>query len=213
MNLDLTQIRRISSEEELRRVIGSPSAMVCTKIQGSLNPTTRPFVERSPFVLLATAASDGSCDVSPRGDPAGFVRVLHDQTLLLPDRPGNRLADALRNILSNPHVGLLFVVPGITETFRVNGTAFLTDDLELLSASTIEGRAPKLGIVIHIEEAFTQCPKAFLRSDLWNPEHYRERASFASPGEIMRAANGESFDVATYDAERDERYARREGLF
>ena len=213
MDLDVTKVRRILSEAQLRSLIGSPSALVSTKIQGSLNHTTRPFVERSPFVVLATSGKDGTCDVSPRGDPAGFVRILDDRTLLLPDRPGNRLADALRNILSNPHVGLLFVVPGITETFRVNGTAFLTDDLELLSASTIEGRAPKLGIVIHIEEAFTQCPKAFLRSDLWNPEHYRERSSFASPGEIMRAANGESFDVATYDAERDERYARGDGLY
>ena len=213
MAFDVTALRRLSSESDLRAIIGHPLPVVCSKIVKSLNPTTRPFIERSPFVLLATASTDGSCDVSPRGDPSGFVRILDDTTLLLPDRPGNRLADALRNIVANPHVGLLFVVPGITETFRVNGRAFITDDVDLLAESAVEGRAPKLGIIVQIDEAYTQCSKAFLRSDLWNPQTYQERSSFASNGEIMRAANGEDFDAATYDAERDARYARREGFY
>jgi uncharacterized protein len=213
MAYDLTQLRQLRSEEELRAIIGFPLPVVCTKIVARLNHTTRPFVERSPFVLLATAAADGTCDVSPRGDPPGFVRILDDTTLLIPDRPGNRLADALRNIVSNPNVGLLFVIPGVTETFRVNGRAFITDDRELLAGSTVEERIPKLGVVVQIAEAFTQCSKAFLRSDVWNPDTFQERSSFASAGEIMRAANGEDFDASTYDTERDARYARREGFY
>src|SRR5690242_20448782 len=109
----------ISSEEELRAFLGEAGDLVKAKVVGRLNALTRRFVDLSPFVLLATASDDGTCDVSPRGDPAGFVHVLDDRTLLLPERPGNRLADSLRNVLQNPHIGLLFVVPGVTETFQI----------------------------------------------------------------------------------------------
>src|SRR5437867_4012428 len=119
----MTTIPRITGEAELRELIGSPQELVVSKIANRLNGLTRQFVERSPFMCLATSAPDGSCDVSPRGDPAGFVQILDESTLLIPDRPGNRLADSLRNILANPHVGLLFVIPGIGDTFRVNGRA------------------------------------------------------------------------------------------
>jgi len=207
-------ISGITTEAELSELIGAPAELVVSKIATRLNDLTRQFIERSPFMCMATSAADGSCDVSPRGDPAGFVRILDERTLLIPDRPGNRLADSLRNILANPQVGLLFLVPGIGDTFRVNGRARLVTDEELLAASEIEGKAPKLGILVEIDECYTQCSKALIRSDLWNPEQHVDRSELPSSGEIMRAVREEEqFDAAEYDRARAERYARREGLY
>ena len=205
---------RIATEEQLRQVIGAPADIVVSKIADHLNELTRPFVERAPIVCLATSNADGTCDVSPRGDPAGFVRILDNRTLFMPERPGNRIADSLRNIIANPHVGMLFIVPGITDTFRVNGRAALTTDPALLKGSVVEGRLPKLGILVSIDEAYTQCSKALLRSDLWNAEKHVDRAEFASGGEILKAVRGDdSFDASAYDHERSARYARREGFY
>jgi PPOX class probable FMN-dependent enzyme len=202
----------VVGEDGLLSLIGEPSKLVQAKVSDRLNDLTRQFVERSPFLCLATSGSDGSCDVSPRGDPAGFVRVLDERTLLVPDRPGNRLADSHRNILENPHVALLFVIPGVTDTFRVNGTATIVTDPELLEPSAVEGKAPKLGLMIEIEAAFTHCSKAFLRSQLWDPDRYVDRGELPSAGELMRSVEP-SVDPETYDAERAERYARREGFY
>jgi PPOX class probable FMN-dependent enzyme len=209
MEATLTTIR---DEEELRRLLGEPSDLVRAKVGDRLNELTRQFVDRSPFVLLATSAPDGTCDVSPRGDPPGFVRVLDEQTLLLPERPGNRLADSLRNILANPRVGLLFVVPGVGDTLRVNGRATLVTDDELLAPSAVDGKVPTLGILVDADEVFTHCSKAFLRSQLWDPERYVERSELPSSGEIHRRRDP-SFDAESYDAERAKRYARREGFY
>ena len=209
MEATLTTIR---DEEELRRLLGEPSDLVRAKVGDRLNELTRQFVDRSPFVLLATSAPDGTCDVSPRGDPPGFVRVLDEKTLLLPERPGNRLADSLRNILANPRVGLLFVVPGVGDTLRVNGRATLVTDDELLAPSAVDGKVPKLGILVDADEVFTHCSKAFLRSQLWDPERYVERSELPSSGEIHRRRDP-SFDAESYDAERAKRYARREGFY
>ncbi len=199
-------------EEGLRSVIGEPSELVQAKVSDRLNELTRQFVERSPFLCLATSAADGTCDVSPRGDPSGFVRILDERTLLLPDRPGNRLADSLRNVMQNPHVALLFVVPGVSDTFRVNGTATIVTDPELLEACAVEGKAPKLGLRIEIQEAFTHCSKAFLRAQLWDPDRFVDREELPSAGELLRSVEP-SVDPDTYDAERAERYARREGFY
>lgn len=203
----------IRTEAELRELIGHPAELVCSKVTDRLNDLTREYVDRSPFVLIATADADGACDVSPRGDPTGFVRVLDERTLLLPERPGNRIADTLTNLLANPNVGLLFLVPGATETFRVNGTAALTTDPVLLAPSAVEGRVPKLGIVVTVEQAYTQCSKAVLRAHLWDPERFVDQQELPSNGEIMRAINGEDIDPQEYDAARAERYARREGFY
>lgn len=203
----------IEDEAALRALIGEPSALVRSKIAPRLNALTRRFVEASPFVCLATSDRDGRCDVSPRGDPRGFVRILSDETLLLPERPGNRLADSLRNILANPRVGLLFLLPGVGDTFRVNGRATLITDAALLAPSAVEGKVPRLGILIDVEEAFTQCSKALLRSELWNPALHQRREDLPSNGEIHRALAGDDFDAAGYDAERAARYARREGFY
>lgn len=214
--VDGREVHRLASVAELRELIGEPTTLVCMKVTDSLNGLTRAFVERSPLVCIATSGPAGDCDVSPRGDPAGFVRILDDRTLVIPDRPGNRLADTLRNIIANPHVGLLFVLPGISDTFRVNGRAWITDDGELLAPSALEGRSPRLGIVVHIEEAFTQCSKAFIRSQLWDPSSFQDRATLPSNGEILKVIQAErdpEFDAAAYDVERANRYARREGFY
>jgi uncharacterized protein len=203
----------IADEPSLRALLGEPTELVRKKISDRLNRLTRQFVERAPFVCIATSAPDGSCDVSPRGDPPGFVRILDERTLLVPERPGNRLADSLRNILANPHVGMLFIIPGVGDTFRVNGRAIITDDPELLAPSTVEGSSPRLGLVVTIEEAYTQCSKALIRSDLWNPERHIDRSELPSGGEILRSLNDPSFDAEEYDRERAGRYARREGMY
>ncbi|MFO0616598.1 MAG: pyridoxamine 5'-phosphate oxidase family protein [Polyangiaceae bacterium] len=205
--------RVVADEAALRALIGQPTSAVTSKISTRLNPLTRRFIELSPLVCLATSDSAGTCDVSPRGDPPGFVRVLDDVTLLLPERPGNRIADSLRNILVNPHVGVLFFVPGVVDTFRVHGRATLTDDPELLAPSAVEGKAPKLGILVDVETAYTQCGKAFIRSDLWNPSRYVERTALPSIGQIQELLQGGAVDAATIDDERRARYARREGFY
>jgi PPOX class probable FMN-dependent enzyme len=203
----------ISDEASLRALLGEPNEIVRNKVADRLNRLTRQLVERAPFVCLATAAPDGSCDVSPRGDPPGFVRILDERTLLLPERPGNRLADSLRNIVANPHIGLLFIIPGVGDTFRVNGRATLTTDAALLAPCAVEGKRPKLGILVDIDEAYTQCSKAFLRSQLWDPARFVDRATLPSSGEIFRELAGGDFDAETYDAERAARYGRREGFY
>lgn len=152
-------------------------------------------------------------DVSPRGDPPGFVRVLNERTLLIPERPGNRLADTLLNLLSDPRIALLFLIPGVDETFRINGTAEITDDRELLRGSAVAGKEPRLGLIVAVHEAYTQCAKALIRSDLWNPSNHIERSELPSNGEILRSLNVPDLDVTEYDRTRAERYARQEGLY
>ena len=178
-----------------------------------LTPLTRQFVERSPFVCVATGRPDGGLDISPRGDPAGFARILDERTLLIPERPGNRLADTLTNLLADPRIALLFLIPGVGDTFRVNGRAAVVDDPELLEPCAVEGRTPELGLLVTIEEAFTHCPKAMIRSDLWNPDLQIDRSELPTSGAIMREVADAGLDAETYDRERAGRYARREGFY
>jgi len=201
------------NQAELRDFLGEPADLVKAKIADRLNALTRQFVERSPFVVVATGRPDGGLDVSPRGDPAGFVRILDERTLLLPDRPGNKLADTLTNLLEDDRIALLFLIPGVNDTFRVNGRGRLVDDPELLAESAVEGKVPRLGIVVKIEEAYTQCPKALLRSELWNPERHVSREELPSSGAILRAVADPELDVAEYEDARAERYRRREGFY
>ncbi len=205
--------RAITDEAQLREILGEPTPLVVTKITDRLNDLTRQFIECSPFVCVGTASPDGGLDVSPRGDPAGFVRILDERTLLMPDRPGNRIADTLTNLLQDPRIALLFLIPGVGDTFRVNGTAEIIDDPVLLADSTVNGKPPRLGLLIAIEEAYTQCPKAIIRSELWNPERHVDRSELPSSGAIFRSLNDPSFDADEYDRERSGRYARREGLY
>jgi hypothetical protein len=203
----------VETESELRELIGSPTELVTGKVADRLNDIFRRYVEESPFVCVATASADGGLDVSPRGDPAGFVRILDEHTLLIPERPGNKIADTLRNVLETGRVALLFLVPGVGETFRVNGSAVLTDDADLLAGSAVEGKQPKLGILVTVEEAYTQCSKALVRSELWNPEKHVEQASMPTTGQMLKAVSDPTLDVEQYEAERRERYRKREGLY
>ena len=201
------------NQAELRDLLGEPSTLVQAKVVDYIHPVNRRFIELSPFVVVATARPDGGLDVSPRGDPPGFVRVLDERTLLLPDRPGNRLADTLTNLLEDDRIALLFLIPGVGETFRVNGRARIVDDPELLAPSAVEGKAPRLGILVTVEEAYGQCPKALIRSDLWNPEKHLPRDGLPTPGEILRATADPALDVEEYEDARAERYRRREGFY
>ena len=203
----------VQSEAQLRALLGEPAALTKAKIADKLNAMTRQFIERSPFVCLATSDASANCDLSPRGDPAGFVRILNERTLLIPERPGNRLADSLRNILANPHIGLLFIVPGATDTFRVNGRATLTTDAALLAPCAVEGKAPILGILVDIDEAYTQCSKALLRSHLWDAQRFISPADLPTGGQVHRALQGEQFDAEQYDGERADRYRQRVGFY
>jgi uncharacterized protein len=209
----VTATRAIMTEERLREILGEPTPLVAAKIADRLNDLTRKFIERSPFLCVATAHAERGLDVSPRGDPEGFVQILDERTLLIPDRPGNRIADTLTNLLVDPRIALLFLIPGVGDTFRVNGRAEIVEDPELLAPSAVDGRAPRLGILVHIEEAFTQCPKALVRSDLWNAERQIERSELPSSGAIMRAVADPTLDAEAYDRERASRYDRREGLY
>jgi PPOX class probable FMN-dependent enzyme len=200
-------------EAQLRGMLGDPTELVKQKIADRLNSLTRQFIERSPFVVVATGRPDGGLDVSPRGDPAGFVRILDERTLLLPDRPGNKLADTLTNLLGDDRIALLFLIPGVNDTFRVNGRARIVDDPDLLGDSAVEGKAPQFGLLVEVEEAYTQCPKALLRSELWNPERHVDRKELPSSGEILRAIADPELDVEEYEKARTERYRRREGFY
>ena len=177
---------RAMSASEVREVVGDPVELVELKVQRSLDVHCRAFIERAPFVALGTVGNDGSADVSPRGDPAGFVQVLDDNTIAIPERPGNKLADSLTNVLETGKVGMLFIVPGVEETLRVNGTATITDDAELLEGMAVKGKTPKLAIVVDVDEAFVHCAKAFRRSSLWDSEKHVERSELPSIGQMIR---------------------------
>lgn len=210
---DSDRIHVIADEAELRKVIGSPAETVLLKLSDHVNELTQEFIRRSPFVCVATVDPEGGLDVSPRGDPAGFVRILDEHTLLIPERPGNRIADTLRNLLADPRIALLFMIPGIGDTFRVNGRAVIIDDRALLAPCAVDGRVPKLGLLVSVEEAYTHCPKAFIRSELWNPDRHIDRDALPSSGAILRSLSTPAFDAEEYDRERGERYARGEGLY
>jgi PPOX class probable FMN-dependent enzyme len=183
---DPGRIVTITSEEELRRVTGEPSEAVLRKDIGRLDEHARTFIGASPFVLLATSGPDGTCDVSPRGEEAGGVLVLDEHTLVIPDRPGNRRIDSLRNIVVNPNVGLLFMVPGTEETLRVNGRAQVVSRAPYMERLSVRGKVPALAISVEVRECFFHCSKAFRRSSLWRPERWPARESLPTLGQIMK---------------------------
>ncbi|MEU4514855.1 pyridoxamine 5'-phosphate oxidase family protein [Nonomuraea wenchangensis] len=160
----------IGSEAELRELLGEVMPRAATKERVRLHERDRQWLAASPFCLIATSDEQGACDVSPKGDPAGFVHVLDDATIAIPDRPGNRRADGFINILRNPHVGLIFLIPGRNETLRINGRARLVRDAPFFDELIVKGHRPHLAIVVEIEQIFFHCAKAFLRSSLWKPE-------------------------------------------
>jgi PPOX class probable FMN-dependent enzyme len=170
----------VADEAALRSLYPATHALAAQKSLGALDPHTVEFIRRSPFLTIGTQNREGRADVSPRGDPAGFVQVLDDRTLAIPDRPGNNRLDTLANILANPNVGLLFMVPGFDDTLRVNGTARLSTDPDLLARMQVNDRTPILAIVVSVNEVFLHCAKAFRRSRLWDPEARQDRKEMPS---------------------------------
>ncbi|WP_395108209.1 pyridoxamine 5'-phosphate oxidase family protein [Actinomadura sp. SCN-SB] len=171
-----TALSEITSETELRELLGEVHPRAATKDRPRLHPRDREWLAASPFCLIATSDAEGNCDVSPKGDPPGFALVLDDTTIAIPERPGNRRADGYRNILANPHVGLIFLVPGRGETLRVNGRARLVRDAPFFDRMVVKGHRPVLAVVVEIEQIFFHCAKAFLRSSLWKPETWNPDA-------------------------------------
>jgi len=203
-------VNDIPDYNALRAHMGAISPMAERKVLPALDRHCRAFIALSPFLVLASADAEGRADASPRGDPPGFVQVLDDRTLLLPDRPGNNRVDSFANILAAPGVGLIFLVPGIDETLRVNGTARLLTDSEALSGSSIAGKTPRTGLVIAIDEVFFHCAKALRRARLWDPAAQVERSTFPSLGRIIaeqtRVFSVEEAERRTEDAYRTRMY-------
>ena len=202
----------VTTEAELRALMGTPSTGAINKEIRVLDAHCRAFIARSPFVLVATAGSDGRCDVSPKGDGPGFVLVVDDHHLLIPDRPGNKRFDGMRNVLNNPHVGLLFLLPGVEETLRVNGKAWIVRDEDLLARCEVRGKVPPLGLGVEVEEAFIHCAKAFKRSGLWEPAAWPDLSGLATPAQMLydhiRPANTtvEEYDRLLQDGYRQRLY-------
>ncbi len=200
-------VQTIASVDELVDLYGEPTDRARRKVLPRLDVHCRRFIAASPFLVLGTAAADGTADCSPRGDAPGFVRVMDDSTLLIPDRPGNNRIDSLRNIVENPNVGLIFFLPGVNETLRVNGTARITTEPALLAGFAVNGRPPKSAIEVTVREAFLHCAKALIRSRLWDPAIQIERSAFPSFGRILADQIG--VNAAEADAAIDESYRTR----
>ena len=183
----------------LESIYGAPISASIKKEVDYIHPHYRKFIEAAPFAVLATSGPDG-LDASPRGDPAGFVRVHDEKTLLLPDRRGNNRIDSLRNIIHDPRLALIFLIPGIGETVRVNGRGSISTDPDLLAAFSMEGKLPLSVIVIEVDAVFFQCSRALLRSQLWNPASHVDRSTLPSTGTILQALSNAEIDGHIYDA-------------
>jgi PPOX class probable FMN-dependent enzyme len=175
----------ITTFEQLRELIPAPDTRIDKEID-FIDEHARAFIAKSPFALIATSNAEGRCDVSPKGDAAGFVHVLDEHTIVIPDRPGNQRADSLRNIIENPRLGMLMIIPGVEWTLRVNGRATIVRDAELLDACAANGKRPTLAIAVHVEEVFLHCPKCFMRSRLWDTDGWMPSEEQPSWAEILR---------------------------
>lgn len=176
----------VTTREQLRSIYKAPGSTALRKELRRLDGHCRNFIERSPFVLIGSADRDGNADVTPKGDKPGFALVIDDVTITIPDRPGNNRLDTLENIIVNPAVGLLFLIPGMHETLRVNGLARLTADTELCERLSVEGKRPQCAIVVSVRAAYLHCAKAFLRSGLWEPSTWIDRATMPTLGQMLK---------------------------
>lgn len=200
----------VSTVDELVAVLGEPAARARDKSRQALLEVDRDWLAASTFCILATAGADGTCDASPKGDAAGqLVHVIDDRTIALAERPGNRRADGYRNILSNPHVGLIFVIPGRGDTLRVNGRAELVSDAPFFDELAVRGHRPILAVVVHVEDVFFHCSKAFLRSELWNPTTWAPEATVPRRAVIAHTVEPNGMTVAELDDYYGPSYAER----
>ena len=206
---DDSRSHTISDESTLKQIIGEPKPAIANKEMHALDGHLRHFISLCPFLCISTADAEGNQDVSPRGDPPGFVKILDDRTVLVPDRKGNRRVDTMRNILENPNVGLLLMLPGVEEIVRINGKASITEDPTLLADCAVNGSAPPLGIVVKIDDVFFHCAKAVIRSKLWHPETPIKRSEFPTYGEIVRDQRDPDADVNAINADLQNDYKTR----
>lgn len=199
MNPTLSLTHRITTTEQLEALYDAPVPRSITKELDHISAHYRIFIEKSPFVVIATSGPEG-LDCSPRGDPPGFVRVLDEKTVLIPDRRGNNRLDTLRNLVRDPRISLLFLIPGVGETLRINGHAELVTDPDLCASFSMNGKLPKCVIVVMVDRIYFQCQKALVRSRLWDIEAQIQRTDLPSTGEILEALSKEAFDGKAYDA-------------
>ncbi|MDP6474608.1 MAG: pyridoxamine 5'-phosphate oxidase family protein [Alphaproteobacteria bacterium] len=177
--------KEIASESELRSNFGEPMELALLKQLPKLDVHCKDFISRSPFLCIGTSAADGRADVSPRGDPPGFVQILDDNTIFIPDRPGNNRLDTMSNIVANPDVGLLFLIPGFEDTLRVNGKAKIVQDQEILERCAVNRKVPALGIMVEVNEAYLHCAKAMRRSKLWKAESQQDRKEMPTLAQMI----------------------------
>jgi len=208
---DTSELVEVTSETELRALLGAPNRRSATKVRPALHDRDKEWLAASPFCLIATAGPDGSCDVSPKGDPPGFARPLDDVTIAIPDRAGNNRADGFANILRNPHVGLLFVVPGRPDTLRINGTARLIREAPFFDSMIVRGSRPRLALLVEVREVFYHCPKAFLRSGLWDPATWHPDA-LPSTARIVKSVQAD-IEETVADLERHYGPSYAKGLY
>ncbi len=194
----MTESHRITTTAQLDTLYGAPVGNSLTKEIGYISASYRKFIEAAPFVIVATSGPEG-LDCSPRGDPPGFVRVRDRNTVLIPDRRGNNRIDTLRNLIADPRISLLFLIPGVGETLRINGRAEIVTDPELCESFVLRGKAPVSVLVVTAERVYFQCPKALVRSRLWHPEAQVPRAELPSSGEIMAEIIGGEYDAGAHD--------------
>jgi PPOX class probable FMN-dependent enzyme len=199
----------VTTEAELRAIVGSPSELALRKDIGVLDQHARAFIAQSPFLLMASAGGSGRCDVSPKGDAPGFVLVLDDTHLVIPDRPGNRRVDGMRNLLENPHVGLIFLIPGREETLRVNGRGWIVRDQDLLARMAVQGKRPVVAVGVEVEECFLHCAKAFKRSGLWQPDRWPDRDAVACMAQMLVDQTRPGMTVAEMERHLEEGYRTR----
>jgi PPOX class probable FMN-dependent enzyme len=183
MALEFSEI--VTSEAQFRAIIGSPNHRVLKKQIAALDEHCRAFIAKCPFLLISSCDAKGNMDVSPKGDPPGFVLVLDDHTLAIPDRPGNRRTDTFLNLLQNPHVGMLFLVPGKQETLRASGNAFVVRDLWLRERMALGGKLPEFAIIVRVQEVFFHCAKCVIRSKLWESKYWPETTGLPTLAQAM----------------------------
>jgi uncharacterized protein len=194
----------IATVEDLEAIYGHPNDASTVKVADRVTPPYRILIEKSPFAALATAGPEG-LDCSPRGDLPGFVRIHDEKTLMMPDRRGNNRIDSLRNIVRDPRVALLFLIPGAGSTLRVNGSAYLSRDAKLLASFKVDGKTPRSVIVMTVEEIYFQCARAIVRADLWNPEKRVDPRTLPTPGQILATMSDNTVGGEKYDREWPER--------
>jgi len=201
---DISPPNMVSTIAELEAIYGEPLAQSLVKEIDYISDHYRAFIEKSPFMVLASVAEEG-VDCSPRGDPSGFVRVVDEKTVMIPDRRGNNRIDTLRNLVRDPRVSLLFLVPGVGETLRINGRAAISVDPDLCASFDMNGKTPRSVIVVTAERVYFQCQKALARSRLWDPEAWIERKELPSAGDILQGLSKNDFDGDAYDKNYPER--------